>query len=34
MTLAIWRRASSSNVEALIWCIGELGLVPELRAAD
>lgn len=26
MTLTIWGRASSSNVQALMWCIGELGL--------
>lgn len=26
MTLTIWGRASSSNVQAVMWCIGELGL--------
>ncbi|MBI3507491.1 MAG: glutathione S-transferase N-terminal domain-containing protein [Proteobacteria bacterium] len=28
--LTIWGRASSSNVQALMWCIGELGL-PHMR---
>lgn len=27
--LKIWGRASSSNVQALMWCVGELGLVHE-----
>lgn len=26
MTLTVWGRRSSSNVQALMWCIGELGL--------
>lgn len=26
MTLTIWGRKTSSNVQALMWCIGELGL--------
>lgn len=26
MTRTVWGRASSSNVQALMWCIGELGL--------
>lgn len=26
MTLTVWGRKSSSNVQALMWCIGELGL--------
>jgi Glutathione S-transferase len=26
MTLTIWGRRTSSNVQALMWCIGELGL--------
>lgn len=34
MTLAIWAHTNSSNVEAWLCCIEELGLVPELRAAD
>lgn len=29
MTLTIWGRANSSNVQAVMWCIGELGLACE-----
>lgn len=29
MTLTVWGRATSSNVQALMWCIGELGLPVE-----
>ena len=29
MTLTIWGRKSSSNVQALMWCVGELGLTYE-----
>ncbi|MEM8793235.1 MAG: glutathione S-transferase family protein [Pseudomonadota bacterium] len=29
MTLKIWGRASSSNVQPVMWCIGELGLPHE-----
>lgn len=31
--LTVWGRASSSNVQALMWCIGELGLPYERRDA-
>jgi len=27
--LTVWGRKSSSNVQALMWCIGELGLAYE-----
>jgi glutathione S-transferase len=33
MTLTVWGRASSSNVQALMWCIGELGLACTRRDA-
>lgn len=29
MTLTIWGRADSSNVQAVMWCVGELGLPHE-----
>lgn len=29
MTLTVWGRKTSSNVQALMWCIGELGLTFE-----
>lgn len=29
MALTVWGRATSSNVQALMWCIGELGLAVE-----
>jgi glutathione S-transferase len=29
MTLTVWGRRTSSNVQALMWCIGELGLEVE-----
>jgi glutathione S-transferase len=32
MTLTVWGRKTSSNVQALMWCIGELGL--EARRLD
>ncbi len=33
MTLTVWGRRSSSNVQALMWCIGELGLAYERHDA-
>jgi glutathione S-transferase len=29
--LTVWGRKTSSNVQALMWCIGELGLPYEPR---
>jgi len=31
--LTVWGRKSSSNVQALMWCIGELGLPYERHDA-
>lgn len=31
--LVVWGRKTSSNVQALMWCIGELGLAYERHDA-